>query len=154
DDTSTTPVSKGTPITLRVVGVGVTSTDVVPANHLDVAPTIVSTPAFYRSFRFRALDFDGMYVQLRPGTDLAGFRDEARRLAKSDPRAHGLFFANQADQHERVRRAIAPEAAALGLFALLAAVASFLAASQLVSRQVWTDGLEYPTLRALGMTRP
>jgi MacB-like periplasmic core domain/FtsX-like permease family len=153
ENTATLPVSEGHRITLRVVGIGVNSTDVVPANQLDRYPSFISTPALYHSFRFRQLNFDGAFVRLRPGADLARFRSEVRRMAAADPRAGGAYFANEADQHERVRRAIVPQAAALGLFALLAALASLLAVSQMASRQVWVDGLENPTLRALGMTR-
>jgi FtsX-like permease family/MacB-like periplasmic core domain len=154
EDQTKVPLSKSTPITLRVTGIMVTTTDVVPANQLDRQPTLFATRAFYRSFTFRHLLFDGAWIELRPGADLAPFRDEVGRLAKADPRTGGqIFFSNQQEQIERVRQAIAPIAAALALFALLAAVGSFLALSQMVARQTWIDGVQYPTLRALGMTR-
>jgi hypothetical protein len=99
-------------------------------------------------------NFDGAYIGLRPGTDVRRFEKEVRRIAEADPRTgRDVHFANQADQTDRVRRAILPMAAALGLFALLAGLAAFLAISQLVARQLWVDGLDYPTLRVLGMTR-
>jgi hypothetical protein len=153
-DPTTVPRSDGIPITLRIAGIIVTSTDVVPTNQLDVVPTMVATPAFYRSFPGMKRNFDGAYIGLRPGTDVGRFEKEVRRMAEADPRTgRDVHFANQADQTDRVRRAIVPVAAALALFALLAGLAAFLAISQMAARQLWVDGLEYPTLRALGMTR-
>jgi hypothetical protein len=51
------------------------------------------------------------------------------------------------------RRAIALESAALGAFALLAALAALLLVGQTLGRQIVTEAAESPTLRALGMTR-
>jgi ABC-type lipoprotein release transport system permease subunit len=153
-DPTTVPRSEGIPIRLRIAGIIVTSTDVVPANQLDLIPTMLATPAFYRSFPGMKRNFDGAYIGLRQGTDIRRFESQVRRIAEAAPGTGGrVFFANQADQTDRIRRAILPEAAALALFALLAGLASFLAISQLAARQLWVDGLEHPTLRALGMTR-
>lgn len=154
EDPSDLKIADGTPIRLRVAGIVVTSTDIVPANQLDKFPSLEATQAFYRSFTFRRLNFDGAYISLRPGADAGRFREEVQRLARADPRTGGqVFIANQHDQTNRVRRAIAPQAAALAVFALLASVAAFLVVAQLASRQVWLDSIEYPTLRSLGMTR-
>jgi hypothetical protein len=51
------------------------------------------------------------------------------------------------------RRAIALESAALGAFALLAALAALLLVGQTLGRQIVAEAAESPTLRALGMTR-
>lgn len=52
-----------------------------------------------------------------------------------------------------VRRPIALETAALLAFATLGALAGLLLVGQALGRQVLLESTEYPTLRALGMTR-
>ena len=52
-----------------------------------------------------------------------------------------------------MRRAIALETAALLAFATLLALAGLLLVGQALGRQVVLESTEYPTLRALGMTR-
>jgi ABC-type lipoprotein release transport system permease subunit len=51
-----------------------------------------------------------------------------------------------------LRRAVGLEAGALLAFAALAAVAALLLVGQTLGRQVFLESVEYPTLRALGMT--
>src|SRR5207253_6213833 len=78
------------------------------------------------------------------------FRSEVQDLARREHVSY--FLADQRDHHARVQEAIRPEAIALGIFALLAAVAGLLAIAQVLSRRVFLDGLDYPTLRSLGMS--
>jgi hypothetical protein len=52
-----------------------------------------------------------------------------------------------------VRRAIAVETAALLVFAGLATLSALLLVGQTLGRQIFLESIEYPTLRALGMTR-
>ena len=58
----------------------------------------------------------------------------------------------QAPLHDSVQRAIRPQAQALGIFALLAALAGLAVIGQTLARQLALDATEVPTLRAMGMT--
>src|SRR6266496_5320358 len=55
--------------------------------------------------------------------------------------------------HAAAQRAIAPQAAALAVFAALAGLIALAITAQLLSRQLALDSAEFPVLRALGMTR-
>ena len=58
---------------------------------------------------------------------------------------------NLAGQQAKVEQAIQPQADALVLFAVLAALAALVVIGQLLSRQLITSASDYPVLNALGM---
>jgi hypothetical protein len=151
------PPSLGLRQTFTVVGIIVVPEDVVPVADLDSGPTLLLTPAYFRRYVDpHHLQFDGMYVQLKPGTDMGRFRAEVDRVGSAhleEIGEGGIFFANQRDHAARVRRAIRPLWVALALFASLAGLAALLGIGQIMARHVFLDSNEYPILRGLGMTR-
>src|SRR4029079_786944 len=98
--------------------------------------------------------FDGAEVRLARGTSKSAFSAAAQAIARRLPETGGnLQIADEADQAGQVNHAIRPQAVALGLFALLTALAALFAIGQLFARQVFLVSDDNGTLRALGMSR-
>jgi ABC-type lipoprotein release transport system permease subunit len=141
-------------IPVTVVGIGVSRDSVVPANALASTPTLIAGPALVRQLGPRYFAFDGAYVVLDRETSKAAFTSRVQRLARSYPETGGsLFVADEAQQAAKVEHAIGPQAVALALFAVLAAVIALFAVSQIVARQLMAASRDVPTLRALGLSR-
>lgn len=148
--------SEWSPVTLTIVGIGVTPEDIVPVAVDDTLPQLFLTPAYFRRYSgLNQLNFDGEYIELKPGADVSRFRQEVQRIsiARKTEVGDEVFFADLTEHAARVQRAILPEAVALYLFAALAGLGALLALGQILSRQAFVHGLDYPTLRALGMDR-
>jgi ABC-type lipoprotein release transport system permease subunit len=147
---------KGRPIrfTFLITGVEVSFDEIIPIATNDSFPQMFTTPALVRQLHLskQSLFYDGSLVKLRPGADSAQFRQDLARISNRHPEARGYFLADETDHHARVERAIRPEAIALGIFALLAGLAGLLAIGQILSRRVFLDATDYPTLRSLGMS--
>ncbi|MBV9412235.1 MAG: ABC transporter permease [Acidimicrobiia bacterium] len=152
-------VAKGRPVTLNVVGVVVSRDNVVPVNALASSPTLLTTPAFFTKFlddyeTFSA--FDGAYVRLKPGTSRSAFTQQAQDLATKYPETGAdqgapIFVADEHTQAATVEHAIRPQATALALFSLLAALSTLFVVGQILSRQLFMAAGENQTLQALGM---
>jgi putative ABC transport system permease protein len=148
------PGGKPVTYTILITGVEVSFDEIIPIAPQDSLPQLFTTPALAQRFPNKAdLNYDGVLVQLKPGADPSRFRRDVQQLGKRHPEAHGFYFADERDHHARVEHAIRPEAIALAIFALLAALAGVLAVSQVLSRRIFLDALDYPTLRSLGMSR-
>ena len=152
--------SKARPLTLKIVGVGVARDNVVPVNALASAPSMLVTPALLREFEsdYESYSaFDGAYVRLKPGVSRARFGAQAQALARQFPETGGpdapLFVADEHVQAAAVEHAIRPQATALALFSLLAAISALFVVGQILSRQLLLAAVDNPTLRALGMGR-
>jgi ABC-type lipoprotein release transport system permease subunit len=149
------------PVDFDVVGIGVTRENVVAVSALAQQPTLLASSAllrqldaFYSGRSIRYDSYDGAFVRLKPGTSIKAFTQKAEDLARQFPEAGTpLFVADQHAQAAKVQRAIRPQATALALFALLAAVAALFVVGQIVSRQLFLAATENPTLRSLGMSR-
>lgn len=141
-------------VTLHVVGVGVSRDDVVADNALASAPTLLAGSAFAHRYGPAFYAFDGAEIALRPRTSRRAFSARAQAIARRLPETGGgLFVADEAEQAAKVQHAIRPQAVALALFALLAAVTAIFAVGQVVSRQVRASTDDNATLRSIGMTR-
>lgn len=147
--------SEGIPVALTVVGIGVFPDQVVPTQPLEELPRLFLSPAAYRVYGASAgsMVYEEIFIRLKPGADLDAFRSEVDRITAADPGAGGHNFSVAAEHRPKVERAIRPEATALALFALFAAAAGLLVIAQTLARQIRLEATEYPTLRALGMTR-
>jgi ABC-type antimicrobial peptide transport system permease subunit len=155
--------SKGRPVTFKVVGVIATRDDVVPANALASAPSAMATPAFLRQFGLNGdayttyTAFDGAYIRLKPGVSRAAFTGQAQELAAQYAMTGApdfpIFVADEHHQAAVVEHAIRPQATALALFSLLAAISALFVVGQILSRQLFIAAGDNPTLAALGMGR-
>jgi ABC-type antimicrobial peptide transport system permease subunit len=140
-------------VTFRIVGIGVSSDEVVPIAENDASPILVLSPAYYLK-QPKNIEFDGLFVRLRSGANLSGFVSKVSSLGKQHQQeVGGLFVGNLAEHGSRVERAIRPAALALWVFALLAGVGAALTIGQILVREVNLASFEQVVLRSLGFTR-
>ena len=146
----------GEKVHLKVVGIGVYPNEVVPTAQYDSLPFVYLTPAFFKAHRDAE---PGVRVRGHPAAERQGRRPrvprrdepaaaQARRRARND-----ALVSDRSEPYAQVERAIEPQTLALGVFALLAGVVFLLVVGQVLARQISLDSDEYPTLRAIGMTR-
>lgn len=142
-------------VTFTVAGIGAFTNDVVPTNLLDSIPRLYLSTAGAATYgNPQEVQYAGVLIQLRPGTDLARFRDSVEAVQARHPDVIGdLNFGLQDGRRATTERAIRPQAVALGLFALLAGATSLFVIGQLLARQIVFSAEEFTTLRALGMAR-
>jgi len=155
----------GPAVKLRIVGIVRHPFDLLPAvtgqDNLYVnRGDLYLTPAYWQRYGPDLAGYGvGIGVVLDRGqADLARLTADVRRLLGPEARVRpvdpdeGVTGATLGTI-PGVRRAIRLEAGALLAFAALAAVAGLLLVGQTLGRQVYLESTEYPTLRALGMTR-
>jgi hypothetical protein len=143
------------PLTFTITGIGVSSDEVVPIAANDGLPSLFLTPAFHRAFdRGSNINFDGMYLRLRSGSDRPAFVSTVDRLDRSlAPADGGIFVADLGVHATRVDRAIHPQVVALEIFAGLVALAALLAISQIIAREVSLAAADDSVLQAMGFGR-
>jgi hypothetical protein len=153
---------KGPVAALRVTSIVRFPSDLVPVaedrteGDADSSGQVFLTPAFWRRYGPDLAEAGmGVSVDLHRGpADLPEFTAAVER--RFGDRA---FVTPEEDLEQRdvrlagVRRAIAVETAALLVFAGLATLSALLLVGQTLGRQIFLEPIEYPTLRALGMTR-
>jgi ABC-type lipoprotein release transport system permease subunit len=110
------------------------------------------TPAFYRAHRDKVAVFPpAARVRLERGqADVAAFATATRRLARNNPE---IFVTPRADLTRLVEEATRVQAAALVLFAALAAVAALVVVGQSMTRELSLASTGQETVRALGASR-
>ena len=138
----------------RVTGIAVFDSQIVPATKVNAEPTVLLSPAFYRSAAARDSTYGSQAgVRLRPGVSVASFAHAASALAGRYPATGGVIVVSLQDEAAATQRAIRPQAVALAVFAALVALIALAVIGQLLSRQLSLDSAEYPVLSALGMSR-
>lgn len=146
------PKPRRTPVTLTVVGIGVQPNEVVPTALYDDLPVMYLTPAYLRAHPRDVMPYGFEAIRLKRGAaDLAAFRAAAERVLAAH-HLEGTPFDDRSPRTIKVQHAMVPQATALAIFALLVGVAALLVLGQAVARQLFLDAVDYPTLRALGMT--
>jgi hypothetical protein len=140
---------------LKVAGIAVFDTRVVPITTADERPWLIFTPAFVHRLDPAFIGASGAYLRVRPGTNVARLEEQVHTLATRFPALNQgyLFFSNLAADRTAVQRAIHPEAVALEMFALVIGLVAVAVLGQLLSRQVVLDADDDPMLHALGMLR-
>ena len=143
------------PLAFRVSAVVAFDNQIVPSTSINGAPTVLLSPAFYRAAAGRPfLTADDAGVRLAPGASPAAFVRAASALAaRYRATGHKIDTVDLADEVTAVQRAIRPQAIALAVFAALAGLVALAVMAQLLSRQLSLDTVEFPVLRALGMTQ-
>jgi len=144
----------GVPVRLKVVGVGVFPSDVVPTADYDKLPIFYPTNGYYRAHPDLRQSYAFWLFRLERGArDVPAFSAATDRVVRAaGVRPDEVIVDDQSGRVAKVERAIRPQALALAGFALLTALASLLVVGQALSRQLSLDAVEHPTLRALGMT--
>jgi putative ABC transport system permease protein len=144
--------TKGPVVRTRVVGIGASPGDFPP--YLGDTPTPLGTPAYFKRYAKFVVNgqtgFNASLLILRHGdADLDAFHASLNRLGKGKV---GFTF-DQIDHTANVKRSFHLQAIALWLLAGMAAIATLMVFGQTLARQTFLESTEYPTLRALGMSR-
>lgn len=147
DATDAELAAVGTPVDLRVTGIGRSSEEIVAdASQLD--SLVLLTPAFAERYVAHA-------SYHLPSVEL----DEPRNLTAFEAAARGRYpdaafaFVSKQTRLDTFAAAVGPYADALWLFALIAALTSLLVVGQTVSRVATLDAADESTLSGLGMRR-
>ena len=152
----------GTSVELKIVGIGIDYTDIAAASARSQGGagafgTITLTPAYIAAHGGPAAAlYRGGLLEVREGTDLGRLRDEINAIAAQHPVPPGgsNYDISSLDvQLASTQRAIRPDVVAPWLFAVLLGLATLLVLGQALARQAWTAAVQFPTLRALGVTR-
>jgi hypothetical protein len=110
--------------------------------------TVILTPALTRQLLDCCSDFTFTYLQLERGSrDVNAVEAEVERVI---PAVLPYDFYDTSIDVTKAQNAIKPEAIALGVFGLIAALAALLIAGQVIGRQLSFWAQEERTLRALG----
>jgi ABC-type lipoprotein release transport system permease subunit len=112
--------------------------------------TIQLSTAFDRMYASRLARTTGLLVDLKRGqADIPAFKRRVERIARGQ-RANFFSIGDFAEQSGRTTHV---QAVALWVLAGLGAIVGLLVLAQALSRQAQVESGEYPTLRALGMSR-
>jgi hypothetical protein len=162
------PAGEGVPIPpkgaadLRLTGIMRFPDDLLPVAEgrdevdADESSQLFLTPAFWRRYGPDLANYGiAIAVDLHRGpADLPAFIAAVQQRFSNQVYINTTEFAEEGNAGILgVRRAIALETAALVAFATLGALGGLLLVGQALGRQVLLESMEYPTLRALGMTR-
>jgi hypothetical protein len=135
-------------LTMTLVGTVVPNVDVV-LDEVDRYPTfVIFTPALTRALVTKGFTYEDYGLQLTHGA-----RDVStveREIIKALPRGTTYNFNVTSDVTSQVNRSIEPDAIALGIFGLIAALAALIIASSLIARVLLRDREDLNVLRALG----
>jgi hypothetical protein len=145
-------------VTLRfaVTAIVVFDDQVVPNSRVGAEPAALVSEPFSASALGRSAAYGySAGVRLQPGASWHSFSRAAGRIARGYEPATGKIFdvISQSGYAVAAQRSIGPDAAALAIFAALAAICGLAVVAQLLGRQVLLDSVEFPVLSALGMTR-
>ncbi|MFY9589139.1 MAG: FtsX-like permease family protein, partial [Actinomycetota bacterium] len=137
------------PLTMTVAGIIASPGEFPPESDLG-PPVLHLTSAFFRAYDTRILTFPILLVWLKNGSaDLPAFRDVLTNKFGGRP----VIGYTQQALTKNVQRAFHLQAVSLALFAACLAIVTLLVLGQTLGRQALTEGVEYPSLRALGVTR-
>jgi ABC-type lipoprotein release transport system permease subunit len=142
----------GPAFSFQVVAIGRLPRD-VSATEQAGEGSLLLTPAFWRAAKDRIAHFPPEpYVRLERGQDdLSAFDAAARQLAGNSSEVSAI---TRKELAANVGQATRTESAALGLFALLLALAALVMVGQTLARELFLAATDGATLRALGLSRP
>jgi ABC-type lipoprotein release transport system permease subunit len=131
-----------------LVGTVTENTDVV-SDQVDRYPSfMIFTPVLAQRLSVKGINYIDYALQLDHGA-----RDVAtveREVIKNLPKGTTYSFHVTSSVEAQVNKSIEPEAIALGIFGLIAALAALVIASSLIARVLQSDGEDLLVLRALG----
>jgi len=133
---------------MKLVGTVILNTDVV----LDAVDRNLSfmifTPALAQRLNVKGINYINYALTLDHGArDVPAVE---REIIKALPKGTTYSFHVTSSVAAQVNKSIEPEAIALGIFGLIAALAALVIASSLIARVLQSDGEELVVLRALG----
>jgi ABC-type lipoprotein release transport system permease subunit len=135
-------------LSMKLVGTVTVNTQVV-ADEVDKYPAfMIFTPAVGKRLNATGINYIDYALQLEHGVrDVPAVE---REVIKSLPKGTTYSFHVTSAVAAQVNKSIEPEAIALGIFGLIAALAALVIASSLIARVLQSDGEDLLILRALG----
>jgi ABC-type lipoprotein release transport system permease subunit len=135
-------------VRMKLVGTVTVNTDVV-ADAVDRYPTfMIFTPAVGKLLNVKGVNYINYALKLEHGArDVPAVE---REVINSLPKGTTYSFRATSVVAAQVNKSIEPEAIALGIFGLIAALAALVIASSLIARVLQSDGEDLVVLRALG----
>jgi ABC-type lipoprotein release transport system permease subunit len=142
----------GQRLRVEVVGIGVLATEVIPFSDLDAFGTMLFTPAAGELAPRKDWGFEGIQVDVAPGTDVAALGERIERMGAASPLTGGTVFvsdltANAAEVQDGLR----PLAVALAMFAVVVGLVALFVVGQAVTRHTRLSAAEAGALSSLGM---
>src|ERR1019366_5637947 len=136
---------------MKLVGTVVLNNQVV-LDEVDRYPALmIFTPALSRPFAYTGMNYNNYSLQLVHGArDVSAVQ---REIIAALPRGTAYNFHVTSSVTGQVNRSIEPEAIALGVFGLIAALAAVIIAAGLIARALQSDNNDIEILRALGVDR-
>ena len=135
-------------LNMKLVGTVTVNTDVV-SDEVDKYPAfMIFSPAVANRLNAKGINYIDYALQLDHGA-----RDVPtveREVIKNLPKGTTYSFHVTSSVAAQVNKSIEPEAIALGIFGLIAALAALVIASSLIARVLQSDGEDLLVLRALG----
>jgi hypothetical protein len=131
---SGTPTTRSTRIfNLRITGIGVANTEITQ-DQIDKIPDMILTPALTRQLVPCCISYAWSGVKLKHGAaDVGAVESEYLHLL---PPGYPYYFHVTSVVENEAQQAVKPEAIALGVFGLIAGLATLLIGIQLITRQV------------------
>ena len=137
--------TRGPEVTFTVVGISA----VFPTASSNY-PEVQLTSALYRELTHKAATVPLLAAYLEHGNaDRAEFEREVERLAGGED----VGFGGEAEFVDQLQRGVHVQAGALWVLSALAAIVALLLVGQGLARHAFEESSDYPTLRAIGMTR-
>jgi hypothetical protein len=148
------PADAGTPVSLKVSGVGVFANEVVPFSDLEALANVVLTPEFGARVAPEDRAYEGANIVIRRGAEVGSVRAQIEELAANDAgfAEFELYTSDLASQAATVQHGLRPLSLALGLVALVLGLVGLLLAGQAVARHVHIAPTDAVTFDALGLT--
>ena len=135
-------------LNMKLVGTVTVNTQVV-SDEVDKYPAfMIFTPAVAKRLNTKGINYIDYALQLDHGArDVPAVE---REIIKSLPKGTTYTFHVSSSVAAQVNKSIEPEAIALGIFGLIAALAALVIASSLIARVLQSDGEDLLVLRSLG----
>ena len=136
---------------MKLTGIATFNNEVV-LDDVDRYPSyVLFTPALTGPF---STGPEEIYYGLKLTDGAAGVPAVEHEVIRAVPQAVNASFHLTSTVEDQVNRTVEPEAIALAVFGIIAALATVLIAAQVIARQIQQAGEDTAVLRALGASRP
>lgn len=144
---------QGTVLHLEVVGIGTLANEVITFNDLDELGAMVPSPAVAALQDRRDWGFEGAFVDLEPGTDVAEVAARIRALGDDPSLGTGgpVFVSDETAHAADVQDGMRPIAVALAAFAVAVGAVSLVVVGQALARHTRPTAGDLLAMRAIGL---
>ena len=142
----------GTPLRLEVVGLGTFANEVIPFSDLDEDGTFLVSPAVMALQERGDWAFEGAFVDLDEGVDVAAAVETISRLGAAEDAGTGgpVFISDETAQAGHVQDGMRPLALALVAVAVALGAVALVIVGQALSRHTRPSAGDHVAMRAVG----